>query len=219
MLHRLLRSVHPEGIPWPFSRIYARLSGIRLFEEAYAHFLIRLERKARRGARVLDIGTGPGRLPIGLAKRRNDLRLVGMDISGDMVAIARESARKEGVRVKFVLGTASALPFPPSSFDLIFSTLSLHHWREPEKAFSEIKRALKKGGRLIVWDVAADAPKKAYDELRMKHGWLKTLLFWLHGLTEPFYSRKEALELARKAGFARASAKFDSIFFRLEAEK
>ncbi|MEM4389589.1 MAG: class I SAM-dependent methyltransferase [Candidatus Micrarchaeia archaeon] len=212
-----MRNFYPEGIPWPLTRLYARLTSIRIFKHVHAHFLSRLAKIAKRGARVLDVGMGPGQLPIALARKRPDLKIVGMDISPDMVAIARENALKSGARVNFLQGSASALPFPPSSFDLVFSTLSLHHWREPEKAFSEIRRVLRKGGKVVVWDVAADAPQCAYDRLRIRYGWLRTLLFLLHRFTEPYYSKKEAAELARKAGFSSLSARFDGIFFRLEA--
>ena len=46
----------------------------------------------------------------------------------------------------------ASLPFPDGSFDLVVSTLSLHHWADPQAGLAEIARVLRPGGRALIWD-------------------------------------------------------------------
>lgn len=103
-------------------------------------------------ASVLDVGTGPGVLPMEIARRRSDLHLTGVDLSPDMVARAERNLRPYGARVLARLGSAADLPFPDDSFDLIVSSFSLHHWADPAAAAPELARVLAPGGRLYVYD-------------------------------------------------------------------
>jgi ubiquinone/menaquinone biosynthesis C-methylase UbiE len=107
------------------------------------------------GASVLDVGTGPGRLLLELAQGRSDLRLVGVDPSGDMIRRARNHARTAGLedRIEFETVPAESLPFPGGTFDLVLSTLSAHHWADPGAAINEQARALRPGGQLRIYDL------------------------------------------------------------------
>ena len=111
---------------------------------------------------VMDIGTGPGRLPVELARRRPDLRLVGVDPSEDMVALGRANADKAGVadRVSFIAAYAEDLPFAPGTFDLVISTLSAHHWSDPTRALAELARVLQPGGKLRIYDIRGETLAK-----------------------------------------------------------
>ncbi len=101
---------------------------------------------------VLDVGTGPGVLLAELARIRPDLRVVGIDLSADMVAAAKRSASGFGDRVTAQLGDVTDLPFPDGSFDLVVSSFSLHHWADPAAAVPELARVLRPGGRLHIYD-------------------------------------------------------------------
>jgi SAM-dependent methyltransferase len=57
-------------------------------------------------------------------------------------------------RVTFQVGDVAALPFPDASFDVVVSTLSLHHWRDPARGLAEIYRVLRPGAVALVYDVA-----------------------------------------------------------------
>ncbi|GGM59892.1 class I SAM-dependent methyltransferase [Dactylosporangium sucinum] len=104
------------------------------------------------GAAVLDVGTGPGVLPDELARLRPDLTVAGVDPAHAMVAAARRRLARHGGRVRVTEGTAAALPFPDGSFDLVVSSLSLHHWPDPAAAAAELVRVLRPGGRLCLYD-------------------------------------------------------------------
>lgn len=102
------------------------------------------------GARVLDAGTGPGRLPIEIAAALPHLRLDGVDLSPQMIEYARHQPGAE--RVTFTAGDVADLPFPDATFDLIVSSLSQHHWAVPEQGVRELRRLLRPGGRLWIYD-------------------------------------------------------------------
>jgi ubiquinone/menaquinone biosynthesis C-methylase UbiE len=104
---------------------------------------------------VLEIGPGPGGLAVELARRHAGLRLTGLDIDPAMVERAAVRARREALdeRLAFVVGDVAALPFPDASFDLVTSSFSVHHWPDAAAGFAEIRRVLRPGGRVIVYDL------------------------------------------------------------------
>jgi SAM-dependent methyltransferase len=113
-----------------------------------------IARVAPEGAKVLEVGCGPGRLSILLA-RRHGLRVTGLDLDPEMIELARANATatSDGDTPSFEVGNASALSFPDESFDLVVSTLSMHHWTDVRAALSEIGRVLRPNGRALVWDL------------------------------------------------------------------
>jgi SAM-dependent methyltransferase len=104
---------------------------------------------------VLEIGPGPGHLAVELARRVADLRLTGLDIDRSMVERAVARAERAGVqdRVTFRFGDVAVLPFPDTSFDLVTSSFSVHHWLDAAAGFAEIRRVLRPGGRAVVYDL------------------------------------------------------------------
>jgi SAM-dependent methyltransferase len=107
------------------------------------------------GARVLEVGCGPGHLSIRLA-RQHGLEVTGLDLDPAMIRRAQANADRarngEGRRPSFLVGDVAALAFPDSSFDLVVSTLSMHHWADPTAGLAEIGRVLRPGARALVWD-------------------------------------------------------------------
>jgi len=108
---------------------------------------------------VLEIGSGPGELALEIARRLPGADIVGVDLAGAMVGRAIERARTEGLdrAVRFELADATALAFADASFDVVVSTLSLHHWADPARVFAEIGRILRRGGIALVYDLRAFA--------------------------------------------------------------
>lgn len=104
--------------------------------------------------RVLDVGTGPGRVPLALAEARPGLRVEGIDLSEEMVEHARHAAVEAGLqdRVAFSVGDVTDLEYPDDSFDLIISTLSQHHWADVDGGIRELLRVLKPTGQIWIYD-------------------------------------------------------------------
>lgn len=101
----------------------------------------------------LDVGTGTGQLLIHLAGRTR--RSVGVDLSHDMLSLARANIEKAGLRHAQVRpGDVHALPFEAASFDLVTLHQVLHFLDEPQRALKEAVRVLRPGGRLLIVDFA-----------------------------------------------------------------
>jgi len=109
-------------------------------------------------SRVLEIGPGPGWAGIYLLKKRNDLKLVGLEASPDMIRVASRNALKEGLHeIVYTHGYAENMSkFNVGTFDIVISRDSLHHWEDPEKVFKEINRILKSSGKLYIHDSRRD---------------------------------------------------------------
>jgi SAM-dependent methyltransferase len=107
------------------------------------------------GARVLEVGCGPGHLSIRLA-RRFGLDVAGVDLDPAMIERARAKADRSGSsdqgQPTFLVGDVASLSFPDGAFDLVVTTLSMHHWADPAAGLAEIARVLRPGGRALVWD-------------------------------------------------------------------
>lgn len=107
------------------------------------------------GEQVLDVGCGTGTLAIEAARRVGCTgRVAGVDPGTQQIARARAKAARHNVPIEFQVGIIEQLPFPDRSFDVVFSTLMVHHLPTPLKrqGLAEIARVLKPGGRLVIAD-------------------------------------------------------------------
>jgi len=106
----------------------------------------------RDGDRVLDVGCGTGALACSLAVRTRRSEIVGIDPVAQFVVYARAHAAEP--RVKFDVGDALTLPYPPASFDACLSLLVLMFIREAGRALAEMRRVTRPGGSVAVcvWD-------------------------------------------------------------------
>lgn len=105
---------------------------------------------ARPTDRVLDVATGTGLVAEALA-RRYGCRVVGLDQSADMLALAR---RRDGVYDDLVLARAERLPFPDASFDHLTFTYLLRYVDDPSAVMRELARVVKPGGRVAMLEFA-----------------------------------------------------------------
>lgn len=110
------------------------------------------------GGRVLEIGPGPGYVGLEWLKACPEGMLTALEISPEMIRLARQNAAEYGMsgRVVYTEGNALSMPFAEGSFDAVFSNGSLHEWENPACVFGEIARVLKPGGRYCVADMRRD---------------------------------------------------------------
>lgn len=98
------------------------------------------------GQRVLDVACGTGVAAITCALR--GAQVTGLDLTPELLAIARENAKISGVSVDFHEGDAEALPFPDASFDAVLSQFGHMFAPRPDVAIAEMLRVLKPGGTI-----------------------------------------------------------------------
>lgn len=104
---------------------------------------------------VLDIGCGPGQLTVALARRYPNLRIRGVDISPEMLDLARGHARTAGVaaRVSFSLGDAKQLHGEGETFDWVYSHYTVHHLSDPVVLFDAADRLAGDRGTVVIRDL------------------------------------------------------------------
>ncbi len=126
----------------------------RFMEPVYRRFAAKAAGISAGGKRVLDIGTGSGRLAIELARARSDWQITGIDISEYVLKLARQNTEQGSLadRIDFQQASASALPFADGYFTLVTSHASFHLWTDPLKVFKEAVRVTSPGGYCLIWD-------------------------------------------------------------------
>ncbi len=142
---------------------------------------------------VLDLGSGTGFLSIEIARRAPGVQVYGIDLSRQMVKIARRHAK--GIEnAQFEFGDAADLSFGDKSVDFIVSTGALHHWKKPARVFDECYRVLKSGREVWIYDGCPDALKHKADRIKKEYGlWVYRLLSKateMHGFTREEYESK-----------------------------
>jgi ubiquinone/menaquinone biosynthesis C-methylase UbiE len=165
------------------SRVYDVVM-VRLTRGLYQRVIADLVALRLVDGKVLDAGTGPGTLVRELARSFPGHQVYGIDLSEDMIGLARAHARREQLeeRVHFASGDVAHLPYPNQSFDVVVSTISMHHWFELEQPLRELYRVLRPGGRVWIYDfrfVKAQRVEKAlastpFAETPLEHRLVRT---------------------------------------------
>jgi ubiquinone/menaquinone biosynthesis C-methylase UbiE len=139
-------------------------------------------------ARVLDVGCGSGWATRLMAEKAQDGRVVGIDISDEMIRLARESSASFS-NVEFQIASAEKLPFDDAQFTHAFSMESLYYYADIPGALKEIRRVLSRGGFFFtVVDL--------YEENRPSHQWIDQLNVPVQLLSSAAYR-----DLFAQAGF------------------
>jgi ubiquinone/menaquinone biosynthesis C-methylase UbiE len=108
-----------------------------------------LAKNANKPESILDVGCGTGRLLRKAKEHWPDARLIGVDPAEGMIQQAIQLVSG----AEFHVAIAESLPLPDASVDLVFSTLSFHHWSSQAKGVSEITRVLRLQGRFLLADI------------------------------------------------------------------
>jgi arsenite methyltransferase len=152
----------------------------------------------RPGEIVLDLGSGGG-IDVLLSARRVGPtgKAYGLDMTDDMLALARENQRQAGVtNVEFLKGEMENIPLHDNSVDVVISNCVINLSADKDRVLREAFRVLKPGGRFAVSDVVArgDVPQQVRD----------SMMLWV-GCIAGAMDEDEYLAKIRKAGFADAS--------------
>lgn len=102
--------------------------------------------------RILDVGCGTARLLRQAGRHYPQAELVGVDLAWQMITTARSQMPAEQA-IRYVHADVEDLPFAPDTFDLVFATLSLRHWTDPDAGIAQIARVLAPSGVLVVAEV------------------------------------------------------------------
>lgn len=100
---------------------------------------------------TLDLACGTGEMALEVA--RQDGRVVGLDLSPEMLARARAKAARQGYDIPFLLGDALCLPFRSESFDSAVAGFALRNVADLPRFFAEAHRVLRPGGRLLCLEI------------------------------------------------------------------
>jgi SAM-dependent methyltransferase len=165
------------------------------------------------GKRMLDIGCGSGGITLFLAQEFPLAHITGFDVEDPVIEAARQraAAGSMGDRASFVRGQPGPLPFPDSSFDIVFSKDALIHVHEKEALFREVFRVLEPGGIFVAsdWLTSHDGPPSAEMEAYLAAEGLS------FGMASP--DRYEAA--LRGAGFEDVSSLNRNAWYRVEARE
>ncbi len=145
--------------------------------------------RAPQGARVLDLGGGPGWVSELLAKL--GYAPVTLDLAPALLRIGRDRFQREHLPGRLVCGDMTALPFPDGAFDAVVVIDALHHVPDVATVFREAYRVLGQGGRFLLAE-----PGEGHSETAKSRGEMLE-----HGVAEREIHVFEAVSYARAAGF------------------
>lgn len=159
----------------------------------------------RRGETVLDLGSGGG-IDVLLSARRvgPEGKAYGLDMTEEMLALARENQRQAGVtNVEFLKGEMENIPLPDNSVDVIISNCVINLSADKDRVLAEAMRVLKPGGRFAVSDVVVRGAVP--DQVR------KSMLLWVGCIAGALEEKDYAARL-KKAGFVEVSIEATRVY-------
>jgi ubiquinone/menaquinone biosynthesis C-methylase UbiE len=117
--------------------------------------------------RVLDVGTGPGRLLLAIHQLNPALELYGLDISQSMIDLARQTLTDVPVNLR--IGSIARTDYPSDFFDLVTCTGSFYLWDDPKQGLEEIHRILRPDRKAYLFETRRDHDKREFQQaLRAK---------------------------------------------------
>ena len=144
---------HNDTVKQSFKIQAEKFAAYHMSKAEYTDYLIR--RIAASGKEhALEVAAGTCICGRALAPFVKDITC--LDLTEEMLTQGKKLAEEDGIKnISFQTGNAEELPYEAETFDLVITRLSLHHFTDTEKPFREMQRVLKKGGKLVVWDMEA----------------------------------------------------------------
>jgi len=173
--------------------LYDRMTQSRAIKAQFREIAQDLVSRVSHG-RLLDIGTGPGRLLIEIHKMNSDIELFGLDVSASMIGAARKNLT--GIKTDLRQGNIRSTSYESDFFDIITCTGSFYLWEYPVESLEEIFRILKEGQSAYLYETYKD-----FDRIELKKALranLKNEQLLLRLIT-PFFLKKQ-LKMTYKSG-------------------
>jgi ubiquinone/menaquinone biosynthesis C-methylase UbiE len=174
-----------------------------------------------------------------IARQNPGLDLTGCDLSRKMLKIAKQLFERNGLScaedltkdpvattadtnrgIQLVRADVRELPFSDNTFDLVVSTLSIHHWRDPASGIRECLRVTAPGGRCWIYDLRTDVPAEAHAKLVTGEGLGRLALSWIfkfHGVDPKQYQASPIVSWLD--GNASVQAEMHAAYLKLDIEK
>ena len=217
------RYLLPEKIPEIFVDLYDSFA-FKALESYYLETAREIVSYCPRG-RILDVGCGPGYLPLQAAKLSEHIRVDGVDLSPKMIMLARNNSRKANLEdyLNFFVSDGNALAIPEQCYDMIISTGVLHSLKNPVAFIDECHRVLKPGKEAWIFDPARIVSSKEHP---LQNRWGKGTKLILYAgmvlLIKIFkprpYSREEVIEMVKKSRFSDYTISGEG-YFRIKLKK
>jgi len=195
-----------ERIPGLLATSYEKASRM-VIEGYYSQVAGEIVSHIQQGS-MLDLGTGPGYLPIQILNRAPHLKIIGVDLSRKLIDMAKINAQKAGLssQLSFEVGNSAKLRFDNETFDMVISTGMLHSLKNPVNVLVEIYRLLKDDADAWIYDpanVIQYIDRKKWKASLNRREQFFLWLFGLLGLHKPIaiYRRRQVIPMVEAAGF------------------
>ena len=175
---------------------------------------IRKIKDAGDSPRVLDVACGTGDFSIAIAKAIGNGKVIGVDISKEMLEVMRRKVLKNNLEsiISQEVGDGENLRFPEDSFDRVVNAFGIRNFEDRDKGLKEALRVLKPGGRLVILELSRPQNRIIrwfYDlyflnilpKIGGKVSGDKKAYMYLPASVKAFPGKKEFMEQMRKAGF------------------
>ncbi len=171
------------------------------------------------GARVLDVGSGPGTITADFAELVAPGAVVGLDASADVVAKATEdAAARQLANLRFETGDAYALEYPDASFDVVHAHQVLQHVGDPVAMLREMRRVTAPGGLVAARDVDYGGVILSPDS-DVLNEWLALYLKVHAGVSGDPCAGRSLKSWARAAGFSEITSSASLWLFETDEDR
>jgi ubiquinone/menaquinone biosynthesis C-methylase UbiE len=196
-----------ERIPGPMASIYEKATRM-VIDSYYSQVAEEIVSRLKAGV-ILDLGTGPGYLPIEIVKRSPSIKVDGIDLTQELINIAQENAVRAGIadRLHFEVGNAAKLRFEDCSYDMVISTGMLHTLKNPIKVLRECYRVLRPDGEVWIYDPAQVSSQIDKRRWKASFTFRERFIYWLFALYSLLfnplhtYTREQVIEMIAATDF------------------